>query len=434
MKPAPRYPITASAACCALGMSRAEILEALYAGRSGLVRTELGAARSETVAEPWHEHAARTPGSHAARRADSAHDAELAPGDAAAFVTALGRLPGELPPLPAAIAWQVGFDTRLGRMAAFVYAGLGEAVTRAVERYGASRVGIVVASSNAGLAASEYAYAVRDRYGQLPAAYDFERSHAFHSVVELLRVLSGAQGPGFVVSTACSSGNKVFGSAQRLLAAGVVDAVLVGGIDTLCEITVRGFHSLGILSTQPCRPFAQDRDGTNIGEGGALFLVERGGQAAVELCGVGEGCDAHHKTQPPPDGAGAVRALHAALADAGLRAGDIDHVNAHGTGTPQNDSAEARALEAVFGRYVPVVSTKAATGHVLGAAAALEALFVIAAIERAALPPSLHADPRDPGVSLTIPTVARPQPCRYVLSNSFAFGGSNACVIFGASA
>src|SRR6185312_13117064 len=140
-------------------------------------------------------------------------------------------------------------------------------------RYGASRVGIVVASSTGGLAESEHAYGVWSREAQLPAAYSFERSHAFYSLVEVLRGLSGARGPGYVVSTACSSGNKVFGSAQRLLAAGTVDAVLVGGIDTLCQITVRGFHSLGILSTKPCRPFGRERDGTSIGEGGALFVI-----------------------------------------------------------------------------------------------------------------------------------------------------------------
>jgi 3-oxoacyl-[acyl-carrier-protein] synthase-1 len=294
-------------------------------------------------------------------------------------------------------------------------------------------VGIVVASSTGGLAASELAFRAAQLHGQLPDAYSFERSHAFYALVEVLRGLSGARGPGYVVSTACSSGNKVFGSAQRLLAAGALDAVLVGGIDTLCQVTVRGFHSLGILSAQPCRPFARERDGTSIGEGGSLFLIERTGESAVSLCGVGECCDAHHMTQPAPDGSGAAVAMRLALADAGLDASQIDHVNAHGTGTPLNDAAEACAIEAVLGTRVAVASTKGATGHMLGAAAAMEALFAIAAIERAQIPPSLGCEPRDPAINLVLYRESRAQACRYVMSNALAFGGSNASVIFGAS-
>jgi 3-oxoacyl-[acyl-carrier-protein] synthase-1 len=190
---------------------------------------------------------------------------------------------------------------------------------------------------------------------------------------------------------------------------------------------------LGILSPQPCRPFARERDGTSIGEGGALFLIERGVDSAVALCGVGECCDAHHMTQPAPDGSGAAAAMRLALEDAGLDASQIDHVNAHGTGTPLNDASEARAIAAVLGTSVPVVSTKGATGHMLGAAAAMEAVFALEAIERGQIPPSLGCDPRDPAISLAVCETARAQACRYVMSNALAFGGSNASVIFGAS-
>jgi 3-oxoacyl-[acyl-carrier-protein] synthase-1 len=343
--------------------------------------------------------------------------------------TALGAVAEPLPALPHKLA---AFDTRLARMAALLCEPLSPRIAAAIKRYGASRVGVVVASSTAGLLATEQAYGSWQRSRAIPEGYAFERSHAFYALVEVLRGLTGARGPGYLVSTACSSGNKVFGSAQRLLASGVADAVLVGGIDTLCQITVRGFHGLGILSPAPCRPFARDRTGTSIGEGGALLLVERGHDAPTALYGVGECCDSHHMTQPAPDGSGAAEAMRLALQDAGLLPGQIDHVNAHGTGTALNDSAEARALEQVLGTTLPVVSTKAATGHMLGAAAAIEAVFAIAAIERGAVPPSLGCEPRDPAIGLNISGESRAHRSRFVMSNSLAFGGSNAAVIFGA--
>jgi 3-oxoacyl-[acyl-carrier-protein] synthase-1 len=383
------YAITAYTAACALGTTRDAVLGALYAGECGL--------RESGFAE---------------------------------FQTALGAVPEPLPHVPSKLR---AFDSRLARLATLLAEPMQAQLSAAVRRYGASRVGIVVASSTGGLAESEHAFGAWQKEQQLPAAYSFQRSHAFYALVEVLRGLSGARGPGYVVSTACSSGNKVFASAQRLLASGVVDAVLVGGIDTLCQITVRGFHSLGILSAKACRPFARERDGTSIGEGGALLLFERAADAPVFLCGVGECCDAHHMTQPAQDGSGAAAAMRLALEDAGLAASQIDHVNAHGTGTPLNDVAEARAIATVLGNAVPVVSTKAATGHMLGAAAAIEAVFALAAIERGQVPRSLGCEPRDPLVALDLCSEARSVDCRYVMSNALAFGGSNASVIFGAA-
>jgi 3-oxoacyl-[acyl-carrier-protein] synthase-1 len=384
------YPITAYAACSALGMTSAAVLSELYAGRSGLRPSQF----------------------------------------AAPVTTALGALPDALPRMPQALS---AYDSRLARMAVLLVDELRGALDSALARYGADRLAIVVASSTAGLEATERAFAHHLQHALLPDAYSIDRTHAFHALVDVLRALWGARGPGYVVSTACSSGNKVFGCAQRLLSAGIADAVLVGGIDTLCQITVRGFHSLGILSAEPCRPFGLDRDGTSIGEGGALLLVERAGSGSSRLLGVGETCDAHHATQPHPDGAGAEAAMRGAIAQAGLTPDDIDHVNAHGTGTPLNDQAEARAIEALFGTRVPVAATKGFTGHALGAAASLEAVFAIAALERQALPLSLGAAPLDPDVRIAISASARELRCRHVLSNAFAFGGSNAAVVFGAA-
>jgi 3-oxoacyl-[acyl-carrier-protein] synthase-1 len=386
------YPITAYAACSALGMTSDAVLRALYAGETGL-----------RVA---------------------AHALDLP------FDTALGVLPEALPALPARLA---RFDTRLARIAFHVLQSLERPLARAIARCGAERIAIVVASSTGGLEASERAFALQQQTGRLPDGYSFTSSHAFHALVDLLRACSGARGPGYVVSTACSSSNKVFGSAQRLLDAGLADAVLVGGIDSLCQVTVRGFHSLGILSARPCRPFAADRDGTSIGEGGALLLLERQGEAAVQLLGVGEGSEAHHMTQPAPDGSGALAAMQAALASAELAAADIDHVNAHGTGTPLNDAAEARALATMFGGDVPIASTKGYTGHMLGAGAAIEAVFAIAAIERGLLPKSLGAEPCDPALPIVPAREVLQRRARHVLSNAFAFGGNNAAIVLGAA-
>jgi 3-oxoacyl-[acyl-carrier-protein] synthase I len=384
------YPITGYAVCSALGMTSATVLAELYAGRSGLRPSQLAAPIS----------------------------------------TALGALPDAPPRMPHALA---AYDTRLARIAVLLADELSGALARARQRYAADRLAIVVASSTAGLESTEQAFAQRSQHGALPDGYSIDRTHAFHALVDVLRSLWGARGPGYVVSTACSSGNKVFGCAERLLAAGVADAVLVGGIDTLCQITVRGFHSLGILSTQPCRPFALDRDGTSIGEGGALLLVERSGSGSARLLGVGETSDAHHATQPHPEGAGAQAAMRAAIERAGLTLEDIDHVNAHGTGTALNDQAEARALEALFGMRVPVAATKGFTGHALGAAASIEAVFAIAALERQQLPGSSSAGALDPSLRIALQPSARSVRCRHVLSNAFAFGGSNAAVVFGAT-
>jgi 3-oxoacyl-[acyl-carrier-protein] synthase-1 len=384
------YPISAHSAACALGMTYTEAIEALYAGRGGL--------RAGAFDVP--------------------------------FETASGALPDALPRLPERLR---AYDTRLARMAWHLLAPLQAAVTRASKHYGAARIGIVVATSTAGLATTEEVYGARRAHGALPSGYSFERTHAFAALLEVLRAGTGCTGPGYVLSTACSSGNKVFGSAQRLLAAGSVDAVLVGGIDTLCQTTLRGFHELGILSASACRPFAAGRDGTSIGEGGALFLIERAGEGALRLCGVGETSDAHHMTQPLADGSGARAAMQAALAQAQRAPSEIAFISAHGTGTPLNDASEAQAIASLFDR-TPVLATKGYTGHMLGAAASIEAAFVLASFERAQLPLSLHSTPLDPALPVNVTERCERARGGYAISNAFAFGGSNAAVVFGGAA
>lgn len=389
VSPSRPLPITAWSAVNALGRSTAEVLEALDAGWSGL-----GASPIPTTME-----------------------------------TVVGAMTDDLPPLPEAHA---AYDTRLARLGLMAFAEVEGAVERAVARWGGSRVAIVLGTSTGGLEETEQAFDHWLRQGSIPATYHYQRQHNFAAFGELLAEMSGVEGPTYCVSSACSSSGKVASSAQRLLALGVADAVLVGGIDSLTRMTLQGFWSLGILSSAPCRPFCQDRDGINIGEGAAFVLLEReADDARVHLLGVGESSDAYRMSSPEPSGRGAREAMERAIADAGLTAADIDHVNAHGTATKLNDAAEALAIEALFGDRVPVSSTKAYTGHQLGAAGGTEMVFAIHAVLSGRIPATLNCDPIDPEIRIQVQREAAEGRFRRVLSNSFAFGGSNVAVLIG---
>lgn len=382
-------PITAWSAINALGRSTEEVLDALDAGRSGLGPSPL------PVTMP----------------------------------TVVGAVPGELAPLPERWA---AYDSRLARIGWMAFAEVRGAVAAAVERWGASRVAVVLGTSTGGLEQTEQAFAHWLETSTIPPSYDYTHQHNFAAFGELLARASGAEGPVYVVSTACSSSGKVAASAARLIRAGLADAVLVGGIDSLTRMTLQGFHSLGILSSEPCRPFGAERDGINIGEGAALLVIEREADGAeVELLGVGESSDAYRMSSPEPTGRGAREAMERAMAQAGLEAADIDHVNAHGTATKLNDAAESLAIEALFGDRVPVVSTKGYTGHLLGGAGGTEMVFAIHAIRTGRLPATLGATPLDAEVRVHVVTEPLERRVRRVLSNSFAFGGSNVSVLVG---
>lgn len=388
--PIPAYPITAFAAANGLGTDPRSIVDALRAGRSALAPCALDLP----------------------------------------FPTACAVVPGDFAPLPAALR---EYDSRLCRMALSTLDPMLARVVDAVRRRGGERVAMVVATSTGGIFETERAYEAFARDGKLPAWFDFERQHMFDALLQVLRTVTGAEGPAHIVSTACSSSGKVFGTARRYLAAGLADAVLVGGVDTLCQTTLRGFGCLQALSPRPCRPFSAARDGTSIGEGAAFALVERDGEAPVRLLGVGESSDAYHMSHPHPEGLGARLAMEEALAQAGLGGRDVDHVNAHGTATPANDVAEALAISAVVGNEVPVASTKGYTGHLLGAAGATEAVFSALSILHGFVPASLGAEPLDPAVKVAVTPRPLERRIRTVLSNSFAFGGNNVSVLLGAA-
>jgi 3-oxoacyl-[acyl-carrier-protein] synthase-1 len=351
-------------------------------------------------------------------------------------------VPGELAPLPERLA---AFESRQARLTVQVTLPLLDAIEQTKRRWGAARVGIMIGTSTAGIAESEQAWIHHRDHGRLPEGFAIERQHALYAGVELVRALAGIAGPGYVVSTACSSSGKVFASARRLIAAGVIDAAIVGGIDSLCQMTVRGFAGLEVLSSEPCRPFSSERKGINIGEGGALLIIERPrhptlgefDHRGVALLGVGESSDAHHMTAPHPEGLGARMAMARALASAKLEPDAVDHVNVHGTGTLMNDASESRAIRELFGRErcqgeLAIVATKGYTGHTLGAAGASEAVFALASIERALLPASVGSDPLDESLGVRVVDHATRRATSCVLSNSLAFGGSNVSVLLGA--
>jgi 3-oxoacyl-[acyl-carrier-protein] synthase I len=301
----------------------------------------------------------------------------------------------------------------------------------ALERHGPHRIGLGLGTTTSGIRSTEIAYATRRATGRWPATFGYRWTHALDALCRFCAEVLELQGPMVTVSTACSSSAKVFLTAQCWVEAGLVDAVVVGGADSLCLSTLHGFDGLQLLSGDVCRPFDSGRSGISIGEA-AGFAVLESAPASVYFLGGGESSDAWHVSSPHPDGAGARQAMQAALAAARLRPADIGYVNAHGTATPANDRAEAAAVAAVFGEWgVPVSSTKGVTGHALGAAGIVEAIVTIEALQRQTLPASANLAVPDPALALDLILQARPAELRYAMSNSFGFGGSNCALIFG---
>jgi len=356
--------------------------------------------------------------------------------ETASLDTCLGEVEGvDDVGLPAALA---AWDCRNNRLAelALVQDGFADAVREAAARLGAARVGVFLGTSTSGILQTELAYRRRDpATGALPADFDYARTHNTFSVSGYVRARLGLGGPAWTVSTACSSSAKVFGTAARLIEAGVIDAAVVGGVDSLCLTTLYGFNSLELLAHDPCRPWDRGRSGLSLGEAGAFALLESSSPApagdAVTLLGVGESSDAHHMSAPHPEGLGARLAMQGALAAAGLHAADIDYVNLHGTATPSNDAAEDRAVVDVFGPGTPCSSTKGATGHTLGAAGAVEAVFAALALRHGFIPGGANTVERDPALRAGYVLETRAAPLRRVLSNSFGFGGTNCSLILG---
>ena len=392
--------LTAFTATSAIGRGLAATLESLRTGRSGLSRCAF-----ETVAlDTWV--------------------GEVAGVDATA--------------LPAALAEE--FDCRNNRLAwlGLEADGFAEAVARVAGRHGRERVGVFLGTSTSGILETELAYRRRDpASGALPAEFRYRGAHNTFSLAAFARRALHLAGPAVVISSACSSSAKAFASAQRAIAADVIDAALVGGVDSLCLTTLYGFRSLQLVSRTPCRPFDVQRDGISIGEGAAFALLERPPASldadAVLLLGTGESSDAYHMSSPPPDGRGARQAMQLALASARLSAAAIGYINFHGTGTASNDAAEACAVAEVLGREIPGSSTKGATGHTLGAAGALEAVICALALRHGVMPAGVNTRDVDPALPVRYLRETRSAPLECVMSNSFGFGGSNCSLILGSA-
>ncbi|WP_245185853.1 beta-ketoacyl-ACP synthase [Falsiroseomonas frigidaquae] len=379
----------------------------------------------------------------------SALGAGIAPMRAALHARRGGLAPNTFPGAPAGI-WTgavaglaeaapppelAAYDCRNNRLAELALRsdGFAEAVAAAVRRHGAERIAVVVGTSTAGIECTEQAYAARPSGTRnLPSGFDYARTHDLQALPNYIRARLGLRGPALAVSTACTSGARSMMEAATLIAAGVVDAAVAGGVDSLCRLTLHGFASLELLSAGPCRPCAGDRDGISIGEAAGLVLLERPDAAPGPLLlGAGASSDGHHMSSPHPEGLGAVGAMRAALAAAGLAASEVDYVNLHGTGTRANDAMEDRAMHHVFGDGVACSSTKGWTGHALGASGAIEALLAAICLEDGLVPGCLGIEAADPEFRSDVATANRHTTLRRVMSNSFGFGGSNCSLVIG---
>lgn len=332
-----------------------------------------------------------------------------------------------LPPIAADLR---AYASRNNRLLLQAVDQIRPAIDAALSRYGAQRVGTVLGTSTAGIAEGERALVTRLKSGAFPPEFDY-RQQEIGSPSEYLRQALGLGGPAWTVSTACTSSAKALSSAKRLLDTGLCDAMIVGGVDSLCRLTLNGFAALESVSRGLCNPMSRNRDGINIGEGAALFLMSRE-PGPVTVLGIGESSDAYHISGPDPEGRGAEIALRQALAGTDARA--VDYLNLHGTATPQNDQMESHVVRRVLGE-VACSSTKPLVGHTLGAAGATELGFcwmLLTEPGAATLPPHVWDGEADPALApLNLVGAGMSRECRLVASNSFAFGGNNICVLLG---
>lgn len=385
--------ITAYTTTSALGHGVAAQLDALRQGRSGLRSNDI----SSTPLNCW-----------------------------------IGRVEGvESSALPASMA---AWECRNNRLAwlGLNQDGFLERVQAARTRYGRGRIALLLGTSTASIGATEEAYHRLDPDGGLPDDMLRTAIHAPHSLTAFVAAALELEGPSLTISTACSSSAKVFASAERMIRLGLIDAAVVGGVDTLCDSVLFGFNALELVSSSPCRPFDAARDGISIGEAAGFALLERAAMApdAPQLLGYGEATDAHHMSTPHPLGLGAELALNDALARAGLQAAQVDYINLHGTASQKNDEVEAALVSRRFGASTRASSTKGYTGHTLGAAGIVEAVVALQAIEHGLIPGNLGGDSPDPACSASFAWQSEQRVVDVALSNSFGFGGNNACLAF----
>ena len=317
-----------------------------------------------------------------------------------------------------------------------------------IDENNADRVGVLVGSGLGGLQTIEKYHSMLLQSGPKKVSPFFVPMLIVNLAPGQISIYFGCRGPNSSVVTACATGNHSIGEAFRIIQRGDADAMIAGGVEsTITPLAVAGFCALKALSTRneepekASRPFEKNRDGFVMSEGAGILLLEslenaqqRNATIFAEIIGFGCNADAYHITAPSPNGEGAARCMQITIDDAGIKAGDIDYVNAHGTSTPMNDLSETMAMKTVFKEHVKnlaVSSTKSMTGHLLGAAGGVESIYSILAIKNGIIPPTINYDEPDPECDLDyVPNVARKQNVRIVMSNSFGFGGTNASLIF----
>jgi len=344
----------------------------------------------------------------------------------------IGRVAGvEDAPLPADLSVWECRNNRLAWLG-LNQDGFLDRVRAARERYGAHRIALMLGTSTASIGETEAAYRRLDANGGFPADMRRPAIHAPHSLAAFVTAALELEGPCLTISTACSSSAKVFANAERLIRLGLVDAAVVGGVDTLCDSVLFGFNALELVSPQPCRPFDAARNGISIGEAAGFALLQRVDAAptAPRLLGYGEASDAHHMSTPHPDGLGAELALRDTLARAGIDADRVDYINLHGTASQKNDEVEAALVSRAFPARTRGSSTKGFTGHTLGAAGIIEATIALQAIEHGLIPGNLGGATPDAGCGPQFAWTNEQQRVDVALSNSFGFGGNNACLAF----
>lgn len=376
---------------CALGRDQAEVAHRLFAGDcSGMIAAEGWVPEKTVVA---------------------------------------GAVPGELAALPG--------ESRNNQLLHEAALQIETPIREAITRFGPQRVGVVLGTSTSGIEEASQGIAHYLREQAFPAEYDYAQQELSAPAVFLADWLQ-LSGPAYVISTACTSGARALMSARRLLDLNLCDAVICGGVDSLCKLTLNGFTALEAMSAERCNPFSVNRDGINIGEGAALFLMTRQANAegeSIALLGAGASSDAHHISAPEPSGKGAFSAMQKALHGAGLQPAQIHYLNLHGTATRHNDAMESLAVHGLFGGGLACSSSKPMTGHTLGAAGALEAAFCWLSLTHGQLPPHLWDGQQDPELAtLNLIGPGQRLPAggpRYLMSNSFAFGGNNVSLILG---
>lgn len=385
--------LTAVAMVNALGSSLNEIADNLQAGRSGLVRDDEWLLNHKT--------------------------------------TYIGKVTHSLPTIAREF---LIYNTRNNQLLLAALEQIQNQLELAKIHYGNKRIAVIMGSSTTGIYEGELAINQYSQQGKLPAHYYYQQQEMGDLAAFLANYLE-LEGPAYTISTACTSSARAIISGKRLIEAGIVDAALVGGADTLCQLSLNGFDSLGQISANPCMPFAKDRDGISIGEAAGLMLLTKQ-PAEVALLGIGESSDAWHMSAPQPEGIGAEKSIRMALQEANLKPEQIGYINMHGTATLLNDQMEAKAVNRVFGAETAwCSSTKHLTGHTLGAAGITEAALCWIMLER-----ELSLPQQDFSMSLLDDTLAPinliQQPhvlpsAKVMLSNSCAFGGNNTSILIG---